>query len=189
MIVTPGTRHGGYYPPLRVDELFELTARERPDDVAVTFLEQRVPYGLLCTSDAGACYAIAESWASSQERWSASVWIAPWKWSPPCWPPSKPAPPIFRSIQHFPPDRIEFMLQDARPLVVLTQSHLVETSSPSAQPMCFVSMERCRRWRCEPACGGFHRHEIQVWMMSRTYFTRRDPRVNPRACRLRHRAP
>ena len=41
---------GGYYPRVRVDELFELTAKERPDDTAVTFLEKSVSYGSLCAT-------------------------------------------------------------------------------------------------------------------------------------------
>src|ERR1700759_3663039 len=39
----------GSYPHSRVDELFELTAQERADDPAITFLDTTLSYASFCT--------------------------------------------------------------------------------------------------------------------------------------------
>ena len=41
---------GGNYPRVRTDELFELKARERPDDTAISFLGKSMSYGSLNTA-------------------------------------------------------------------------------------------------------------------------------------------
>jgi amino acid adenylation domain-containing protein len=120
-----------YYPPVRVDELFELTAKKRPDDIAVTFLEKRVSYGSLCTKtrelatrlqnlgvEPGTLVGICMDRCIEM----VATLLATFKTGA-AYLPLDPA---------FPPDRIEFMQQDARPLVVVTQSHLREKFSFAA---------------------------------------------------------
>ncbi len=122
---------GGYYPPARVDELFELTAKKRPDDIAVTFLEKSVSYSSLCSTThdlatrlqnlgvqpgtiVGVCMdRCVEMVAALLAIFKTGATYLP----------LDPA---------FPADRLEFMQQDARPLVVVTQSHLREKFSFAA---------------------------------------------------------
>jgi amino acid adenylation domain-containing protein len=127
---------GGYYPRVRVDELFELTAKERPDDTAVTFLERSWSYGSLCSTvhefatrlqnlgvQRGALVGICMDRCMEM----VAALLATFKTGA-AYLPLDPA---------FPPDRIEFMQQDARPLVVFTQSHLREKFSfPEAHVIC-----------------------------------------------------
>jgi amino acid adenylation domain-containing protein len=122
---TPRSATGGYYPPLRVDELFELTARERPDALAVTFLEQSVSYDSLCTrtlelatrlQNLGVQPGTLVGICMDRSMEMVAALLATFKTGA-AYLPLDPA---------FPPDRIEFMQQDARPLVVITQSHLRE---------------------------------------------------------------
>jgi amino acid adenylation domain-containing protein len=127
---------GRYYPQVRVDELFELTAKERPNDTAVTFLEKSVSYGSLCTTvhefatrlqnlgvQRGAVVGICMDRCTEM----VAALLATFKTGA-AYLPLDPA---------FPPDRIEFMQQDARPLVVFTQSHLLEKFSfPEAHVIC-----------------------------------------------------
>lgn len=121
----------GYYPPLRVDELFELTAKKRPDDIAVTFLEKSVSYGSLCATthelatrlqnlgvQPGTIVAVCMDRCMEM----VAALLAIFKTGA-AYLPLDPA---------FPADRIEFMQQDARPLVVVTQSHLREKFSFAA---------------------------------------------------------
>src|SRR5450631_131021 len=120
--------NGKYYPRVRVDELFELKAQQRPDDTAVTFLEKSVSYGSLCTTthelatrlqnlgvQPGTLVGICMDRCTEM----VAALLATFK-SGAAYLPLDPA---------FPPDRIEFMQQDARPLVVITQSHLREKFS------------------------------------------------------------
>jgi amino acid adenylation domain-containing protein len=122
---------GRYYPRVRVDELFELTARERPDDTAISFLDKSMSYGSLCTT----VHALATRLQTLGVQPGALVGIcmdrctemvtallATFKTGA-AYLPLDPA---------FPPERIEFMQQDARPLVVVTQSHLREKFSFTA---------------------------------------------------------
>jgi non-ribosomal peptide synthetase component F len=122
---------GGYYPRARVDELFELTARERPDETAITFLDKSVSYGPLCVTvhefarrlqnlgvQRGAIVGICMDRCMEM----VTVLLATFKTGA-AYLPLDPA---------FPPDRIEFMQQDACPLVVVTQSHLREKFSFTA---------------------------------------------------------
>ncbi len=115
----------GYFPPLRVDELFELTARERPDEIAVTFLEQSVSYGSLCArtlelatqlQNLGVQPGTLVGICMDRSMEMVAALLATFKTGA-AYLPLDPA---------FPPDRIEFMQQDARPLVIVTQSHLRE---------------------------------------------------------------
>jgi amino acid adenylation domain-containing protein len=126
----------GYYPRVRVDELFELTARERPNDSAITFLDRSVSYGSLCATvhefagrlqnlgvQRGALVGICMDRCMEM----VAALLATFKTGA-AYLPLDPA---------FPPDRIEFMQQDARPLVVFTQSHLLEKFSfPEAHVIC-----------------------------------------------------
>src|SRR3984885_14816002 len=122
---------GGYYPLLRVDELFELTAKERPDDIAVTFLEKSVSYGSLCSTthdlatrlqNLGVRPGTLVGICMDRCINTVAALLATFKTGA-AYLPLDPA---------FPPDRIEFMQQDARPLVVITQSHLREKFSFTA---------------------------------------------------------
>jgi amino acid adenylation domain-containing protein len=127
---------GGYYPRVRVDELFELMAKERPDDTAVTFLDESLSYGSLCTKvhelatrlqnlgvERGAIVGICMDRCVEM----VAALLATFKTGA-AYLPLDPA---------FPSDRIEFMQQDAHPVVVFTQSHLREKFSfPGAHVIC-----------------------------------------------------
>jgi amino acid adenylation domain-containing protein len=122
---------GKYYPRVRVDELFELTAQERPNDTAVTFLEKSVSYGSLCITALGLATRLQNLGVQPgtlvgicMDRCVEMVaaLLATFKTGA-AYLPLDPA---------FPPDRIEFMQEDARPLVVVTQSHLREKFSFTA---------------------------------------------------------
>jgi amino acid adenylation domain-containing protein len=108
-----------------VDELFELAARERPDDTAITFLDKSLSYGSLCI----ATHELATRLQNLGVRPGTLVGIcmdrctemvtallATFKTGA-AYLPLDPA---------FPPERIDFMQKDACPLVVVTQSHLCE---------------------------------------------------------------
>ncbi|MDX6457255.1 MAG: hypothetical protein QOE55_952 [Acidobacteriaceae bacterium] len=121
----------GYYPLVRVDELFELTAKKRPDDIAVTFLEKSVSYGSLCTTthelatrlqNLGVQPGTIVGVCMDRCVEMVAALLAIFKTGA-AYLPLDPA---------FPADRIEFMQQDARPLVVVTQSHLREKFSFAA---------------------------------------------------------
>jgi len=122
---------GKYYPHVRVDELFELKAQERPDDTAVTFLEKSVSYGSLCTTadelatrlqNLGVQPGTLVGICMERCMEMVAALLATFKTGA-AYLPLDPA---------FPPDRIEFMQQDARPLVVVTQSPLREKFSFTA---------------------------------------------------------
>ncbi len=122
---------GGYYPLLRVDELFELTAKNRPDDIAVTFLEKSVSYGSLCTTT----HELATRLQNLGVKPGTIVGVCMDR----CVEMVAALLAIFKTgaaylplDPAFPADRIEFMQQDARPLVVVTQSHLREKFSFAA---------------------------------------------------------
>ena len=127
---------GGYYPPVRVDELFELMAKKRPGDPAVTFLDKSVSYGSLCTTthelatrlqNLGVKPGTIVGICMDRCTEMVAALLATFKTGA-AYLPLDPA---------FPPDRIEFMQQDARPLVVFTQSHLLEKFSfPEAHVIC-----------------------------------------------------
>jgi amino acid adenylation domain-containing protein len=119
---------GRPYPRARVDELFEQQAVERPNQTAVTFLGRRVSYASL----------------ADQMKWLAArltnLGVQPGSLVGVCMDRSVEMVVallgIFRAgaaylplDPEFPPDRIEFMLQDARPLVVITQAHLLQRFS------------------------------------------------------------
>ncbi len=114
---------GGYYPRIRVDELFELRAKDRPDVTAVTFLEKSLSYGTLCTATHQLAMRLQNLGVQPgtlvgicMERCTEMVTalLATFKTGA-AYLPLDPG---------FPPERVEFMEQDARPLVVITQSHL-----------------------------------------------------------------
>ncbi len=130
----------GYDPPVRVDELFELTAKERPDDIAITFLKKSVSYGSLRTRthelaarlqslgvQPGTLVGICMDRCTEM----VAALLATFKTGA-AYLPLDPA---------FPPDRIEFMQQDARPLVVVTQSHLREKFSFAASHVLCVNAD------------------------------------------------
>src|SRR5882724_12631291 len=121
----------GYYPLVRVDELFELTAKKRPDDIAVTFLEKSVSYGSLCTTT----HELATRLQNLGVQPGTIVGVCMDR----CVEMVAALLAIFKTgaaylplDPGFPADRIEFMQQDARPLVVITQSHLQEKFSFTA---------------------------------------------------------
>jgi len=122
---------GGYYPPVRVDELFELTAKKRPDDIAVTFLEKSVSYGSLCNT--------THEFATQLQNLGVQPGTIVGVCMDRCLEMVETLLAIFKTgaaylplDPAFPADRIEFMQQDARPLVVVTQSHLREKFSFAA---------------------------------------------------------
>ncbi len=112
-----------YYPHARVDELFELRVLERPDDTAVTFLDRSVSYRTL--SDKAKQFALRLQNLGLQPGTLVGICmdrclemvvalLATFKTGA-AYLPLDPA---------FPQSRIDFMQQDARPLVVVTQTHL-----------------------------------------------------------------
>src|ERR1700761_2464971 len=122
---------GGYYPQIRVDELFELRAKEKPEDTAISFLDKSMSYGSLCTATHGLATRLQDLGVLPgtivgicMDRCAEMVTalLATFK-AGAAYLPLDPA---------FPPDRIEFMQQDAQPLVVITQSHLRDKFSFSA---------------------------------------------------------
>ena len=122
---------GKYYPRMRVDELFELTARERPDDPAITFLETSMSYGSLCAAthqlasrlqNLGVQRGTLVGICMDRCPEMVTALLATFKTGA-AYLPLDPA---------FPADRIEFMQEDACPLVVVTQSHLREKFSFTA---------------------------------------------------------
>jgi amino acid adenylation domain-containing protein len=122
---------GRYYPRMRADELFELTARERPDDPAITFLDTTMSYGSLCAAthqlarrlqNLGVQRGTVVGICMDRCTEMVTALLATFKTGA-AYLPLDPA---------FPPDRIEFMQEDACPLVVITQSHLREKFSFTA---------------------------------------------------------
>jgi amino acid adenylation domain-containing protein len=122
----------GYYPRVRVDELFELTAREKPHDIAITFLDKGMSYGSLLTGT----YELARQLQClgvgpgtlvgiCMDRCPEMVMalLATFKTGA-AYLPLDPA---------FPAERIGFMQEDACPLVVVTQSHLRDKFSFTAK--------------------------------------------------------
>jgi surfactin family lipopeptide synthetase A len=110
---------------LRTDELFELTAAERPAEIAVTFAGRDLSYGALRTD----VLALAARLQNLGVRPGTLVGICMDR----CAEMVTALMATFKAgaaylplDPGFPPDRIAFMQEDARPLVVITQSHLVE---------------------------------------------------------------
>lgn len=132
----PWNATGGYYPRVRVDELFDLTAKQRPDDTAVTFLDTSVSYDSLRTmvheyatwlQNLGVQRGTLVGICMDRCTEMVAALLATFRTGA-AYLPLDPA---------FPPDRIDFMQEDARPLVVFTQSHLRETFSfPEAHVIC-----------------------------------------------------
>ena len=131
---------GCYNPCTRVDELFELRAEERPDDIAVTFLDRSMSYGTL----SAATRQLATRLQSLGVQPGTLVGICMDR----C---MEMVPALLATFRTgaaylpldsaFPPDRIEFMLQDACPLVVITQSHLREKFSFAAAHVLCIDTE------------------------------------------------
>ena len=124
-----------YYPHARVDELFELRAKESPEATAVTFLNTSMSYGAL--SDATKQLASRLRNLGVQPGTLVGICmdrsiemvvalLATFR-AGAAYLPLDPA---------FPRERIDFMQQDARPLVMLTQSHLREKCSATAHLVC-----------------------------------------------------
>ena len=131
---------GRYYPLARVDELFELRARERPDDIAVSFLNKSMSYALL----AGATQHLATRLQSLGVQPGTLVGICMDR----CTEMVTALLATFRAgaaylplDPAFPPDRIDFMQQDASPLVVITQSPLREKFSFTATHVLCLDVE------------------------------------------------
>ena len=108
-----------------MDELFELRAQERPDDIAVTFLGKSVSYGSLCATtdelarrlqDLGVRPGTLVGICMDRCMEMVAALLATFKTGA-AYLPLDPA---------FPPERLEFMQLDARPLVLVTQCHLHE---------------------------------------------------------------
>jgi amino acid adenylation domain-containing protein len=116
------------YPHARVDELFEERAKAEPDRIAVTFLGRSVSYASLFEQTKLLAAQLADLGVQPgnlvgvcMDRCTEMV-VA--------------LLGIFRAgaaylplDPEFPPDRIEFMLQDAKPPVVITQKHLLQQFS------------------------------------------------------------
>jgi amino acid adenylation domain-containing protein len=144
-----------YYPHARVDELFELRVLEKPDDTAVTFLDRSVSYRTL--SDKTKQFALRLQNLGVQPGTLVGVCmdrcpemvvalLATFRTGA-GYLPLDPA---------FPQSRIDFMQQDARPLVVVTQTHLREKFSfLAAHVLCVEDDEPvhrvCARVECLPA--------------------------------------
>jgi amino acid adenylation domain-containing protein len=121
----------GSYPRSRVDELLELAAQERADKPAVTFLDTTMSYASFCCMTQRLAARLQRLGVRRgtivgicMDRCAEMVMalLATFKTGA-AYLPLDPA---------FPPDRIEFMQEDACPLVVVTQSHLREKFSFSA---------------------------------------------------------
>jgi amino acid adenylation domain-containing protein len=119
---------GDFYPRARVDELFDLRVTEKPDDTAVTFLDRNISYGSLSDETK----QLAARLQSLGVQPGTLVGICMGR----CVEMVAALLAIFRTgaaylplDPAFPQDRLDFMQQDARPLVVITQSHLRERCS------------------------------------------------------------
>ena len=147
---------GRYYPHARVDELFELRVLERPDDTAVTFLDRTVSYRAL--SDKTKQFAVRLQNLGVQPGTLVGICmdrcpemvvalLATFRTGA-AYLPLDPA---------FPQSRLDFMQQDARPLVVVTQTHLLEKCSfPAAHVLCMDDDDEpvsrlCSRVECVPS--------------------------------------
>jgi amino acid adenylation domain-containing protein len=116
------------YPRARVDELFEQQAVERPNHVAISFLSQETSYADLSIRVRQLALRLASLGVTQgtlvgvcMDR-HAELVVA--------------LLGIFRAggaylplDPDFPPERIEFVLEDARPLVVITEAHLQQRFS------------------------------------------------------------
>ena len=119
---------GDFYPRARVDELFDLRVTERPDDTAVTFLGSSISYGSLSEETK----LLAARLQSLGVQPGTLVGICMDR----CVEMVTALLAIFRAgagylplDPSFPQDRLDFMQEDARPLVVITQAHLRERCS------------------------------------------------------------
>ena len=126
---------GHYYPHARVEELFDLRAKESPEATAVTFLNTSMSYGALSDAtkhlasrlrDLGVQPGTLVGICMDRSIEMVVALLATFR-AGAAYLPLDPA---------FPKERIDFMQQDARPLVVLTQSHLREKCSATAQVLC-----------------------------------------------------
>ena len=131
---------GHYYPHARVDELFELRAKESPEATAVTFLNTSVSYGALSDEtkqlasrlrNLGVQPGSLVGICMDRSIEMVVALLATFRTGA-AYLPLDPA---------FPRERIDFMQQDARPLVVLTQLHLRERCSATAHLVCLDSEE------------------------------------------------
>jgi len=119
---------GNFYPRARVDELFDLRVTEKPDATAVTFLDRSISYGSL--SDQTKQLAARLQSVGVQPGNLVGICMDR------CVEMVAALLAIFRTgaaylplDPAFPQNRLDFMQQDARPLVVITQSHLRERCS------------------------------------------------------------
>jgi amino acid adenylation domain-containing protein len=145
--------NGRYYPHARVDELFELRVLEKPDDTALTFLDRSLSYRAL--SDKMKQFALRMQNLGVQPGTLVGICmdrcpemvvalLATFR-AGAAYLPLDPA---------FPQSRIDFMQQDARPLVVVTQTHLRQKISfPAAHVLCVDEDEpvSCSRVACLPS--------------------------------------
>ncbi len=122
---------GDFYPRARVDELFDLRVAERPDDTAVTFLGRNISYAALSEETK----QLAARLQSLGVQPGTLVGICMDR----CLEMVTALLAVFRAgagylplDPSFPQDRLDFMQEDARPLVVITQAHLREKCSAHA---------------------------------------------------------
>ena len=124
-----------YYPEARVDELFDLQAKETPEATAVTFRNTSMSYGVLSEAtrqlasrlqNLGVQPGTLVGICMDRSIEMVVALLATFR-AGAAYLPLDPA---------FPAERIEFMQQDARPLVMLTQSHLREKCSAVAYVLC-----------------------------------------------------
>lgn len=119
---------GDFYPRARVDELFDQRVAERPDDTAVTFLGRNISYA-----------SLSEETKQLAARLQ-SLGVQPGTLVGICMDRSVEMVTALLAVfragagylpldPSFPQDRLDFMQEDARPLVVITQAHLRERCS------------------------------------------------------------
>jgi amino acid adenylation domain-containing protein len=129
------------YPHVRVDDLFRLQAAQSPNDNAITFRDEHLTY----CEVADRVSLLAERLSSLGTTGDELVGIYM----------DRCAEMVIAMLATFqaggaylpldpalPPDRIAFMLEDARPLVVITNSHLREKLPPTtARVICLDSSD------------------------------------------------
>jgi amino acid adenylation domain-containing protein len=140
-ILNAWNRTDQYYPHLRVDQLFQQRVEEDPDHAAITFNGKSITYRELSVHASSLAARLRSAGAGPGDLIGicmdrgiemVSVMLAVFKTGG-AYLPIDPA---------FPPDRIAFMLEDGRPLAVVTQSHLCEKLSfATTHVLCVDSLE------------------------------------------------
>jgi amino acid adenylation domain-containing protein len=133
------------YPALRVDQLFEQQVGRTPNEPAVTFDGESMSYLAL--------FQEASQLASQLQTMGVGPGTLVGVCIDRCHEMVTALLAVFQAggaylplDPSFPPDRIRFMQEDARPLVVLTQAHLLETL-PFIAPHVLPVAHRRSKWK------------------------------------------